>query len=271
MGARILTTLLLAAAFPALGAADAAAGKDAPSPGVAWGWDGVAAPGGKVRYVALTAGRSTTVAAVRIDGGRVLRFRSVQGSYGVPLVAYDGTTDGLTRDGRTLFLASPPHGGARVSRFAVVSTRNLALRRVVTLRGAFSYDALSPDGSTLYLIEYVSARDYSRYRVRAYDLEQGRLLAQVIADRRSEETEMRGSPVTRVSTADGGWAYTLYAGGHHPFVHALDTRGRQAVCIDLPWHGKQDPLWTMRLTLSADERTIVLRGTGRRIALPAPR
>ena len=45
---------------------------------------------------------------------------------------------------------------------------------------------------------------------------------------------MRGSPVTRTTSADGRWAYTLYdGGGKTPFVHALDTRGRTARCIDL--------------------------------------
>jgi hypothetical protein len=45
---------------------------------------------------------------------------------------------------------------------------------------------------------------------------------------------MSGFPVTRVSSADGRWAYTLYDGaGKHPFIHALDTRERKAVCIDL--------------------------------------
>ena len=47
---------------------------------------------------------------------------------------------------------------------------------------------------------------------------------------------MRGMPVTRASSPDGRFAYTLYDGaGRHPFVHALDTVGRTARCIDL--HG----------------------------------
>ena len=35
-------------------------------------------------------------------------------------------------------------------------------------------------------------------------------------------------------TPDGRWEYTLYDGaGSHPFVHALDTVGRKALCLDL--------------------------------------
>ena len=45
---------------------------------------------------------------------------------------------------------------------------------------------------------------------------------------------MRGVPLTRVTSPDGRYAYTLYGGGDKPFVHALDTRSRSAACIDIP-------------------------------------
>jgi hypothetical protein len=49
-----------------------------------------------------------------------------------------------------------------------------------------------------------------------------------------DEEKMGGLPVTRATSADGRWAYTLYdRAGKPPFVHALDTRGRTAKCIDL--------------------------------------
>ena len=54
---------VLAAAAAATGAAAADGG---PSPGAMIGWDGVRGPGGAVRYVALPAGTSTTVAAIRV-------------------------------------------------------------------------------------------------------------------------------------------------------------------------------------------------------------
>ena len=44
---------------------------------------------------------------------------------------------------------------------------------------------------------------------------------------------MYGIPVSRVSSRDGRWHYTLYEARKHPFVHALDTVGRTAVCIDI--------------------------------------
>jgi hypothetical protein len=37
-----------------------------------------------------------------------------------------------------------------------------------------------------------------------------------------------------VTSADGRWEFTLYDNPEEPFIHALDTRGRTAECIDLP-------------------------------------
>lgn len=76
------------------------------SPGLDYGWEGVRAPSGEVRYVTLGTPKSTMVAAISVRGGRVLRSRAVRGFYGVPLIAYDGTTSGLSGDGRTLVLAT---------------------------------------------------------------------------------------------------------------------------------------------------------------------
>ena len=71
-------------------AASAGAADGGPSPGVITGWDGVVGPSGAVRYVALEGGGHTTVAAVLIRSGRVLRYGTVPGNFGIPAVAYDG-------------------------------------------------------------------------------------------------------------------------------------------------------------------------------------
>jgi hypothetical protein len=62
---------------------------------------------------------------------------------------------------------------------------------------------------------------------------------------------MRGSPITRLVSRDGRWAYTLYdGGGATPFVHALDTSNRLARCIDLPMLKGYGKLWQLRFTPS---------------------
>jgi hypothetical protein len=236
-------------------AATAASGDGGPSPGVSWGWDGVLTRNGQVRYVTLPAARNSVLAIVRARDGRVLRSRLIRGAYGVPLVAYDGTGGGISRDGRRLVLSQPTETFAdgATTRFLVLGTRQLQIKATVALNGVFSYDALSPDASTLYLIQHLPGRNYTRYQVRAYDLDAGRLLQRVIVDPREPDERMSGQPLRRAESADGRWAYTLYTSpGSHPFIHALDTVDRTAVCIDLDWHGSQDRLWMLRLVPTRD-------------------
>jgi hypothetical protein len=159
----------------------------------------------------------------------------VPGRYGIPGVDFSGSTTGLSADGRTLILAELPGSGApRTTRLLVLDTAPLAVRARLTLPGWSTVDAVSPDGRWLYLIHYASS-DISRYEVLAYDLPAHRLLSKPVVDPRDRGEAMTGVPINRVMSAGGRWAYTLYlrpAGV--PFVHALDTTGRRAVCIDLP-------------------------------------
>jgi hypothetical protein len=210
------------------------------------------------RYVSLPAGRDTLVAAVSQDGGQVRRSRLLDGRFTVPAVAYDDSPGGLAADGRTLVLINPRKGfPRRDTALAVLDTRRLRARDVITLKGDFSFDAISPNGRLLYLVQYLSKGDPTRYLVRLYDLRRGRLLPEPIIDPREVGDVMRGTPITRAASPDGRWAYTLYDGaGKHPFIHALDTTGRTARCIDL--HGLMglDLLFEMRLEPSPDGGTL---------------
>jgi hypothetical protein len=234
-----------------------------PAPG------GVVVPGGEHRYIAISPGKPgesdslTVVAQVERDDGRLTRWWHLRGDYFVPAVAFDGTAGGLSADGKTLVLAHltrqyPP----KTSRLAILDTERELRRRDwfraghrspppavthVALRGDFSFDAISPDGSTLYLIQRFPGNkgpEYlTDYAVRAYNVEDRRLLSEPIVDPSEPQDEMAGLPLARASSPDGRWAYTLYDGDGDtlydgkddvPFVHALDTVGRRAVCIDLP-------------------------------------
>ena len=251
---------LWALGLAALAALPAGAQADGiPFAGVELGNEGVHAAGAGARYVTLPSHEETIVAAVNVDGGGVLRFRSLPGLWGVPMVAFDGSTDGLSHDGRTLVLAQPPIGRPRkVSRFPILGTEKLRLRDMVTLRGSFSFDALSPDGRTLYLIEHLSPKDVSIYRVRAFDVDRGRLLPKPIRDPKTGDT-MHGYPLSRATSADGRWAYTLYQAAHHSFVHALDTVARRAACVDLPPDAPPDEVASARLLLGEEGRELVVR------------
>jgi hypothetical protein len=66
---------------------------------------GVSAPGSTVSYLAIGAGRDTVIKRVRHPGGKLERSRRLSGGFGVAGVASDGSTTGLSADGRTLVLA----------------------------------------------------------------------------------------------------------------------------------------------------------------------
>ena len=285
-----------------VGAASEAAAKGVgtmPAPG------GVTVPGGDDRYIAISPRipRATTVVArVKRDGGKLSRWWHLRGTWFVPAVAYDLSPGGLSADEGTLVLQRfnrtyPPPS----SRFAILDTeRSFEWRRPgrpprfrrffdhVDLRGDYSFDAISPDGSTVYLIHrYLppsSGRAYiANYEVRALDVESGELLPQPIVDPEEPDERMQGLPITRAASPDGRWAYTLYDGdGDEPFIHALDTVGRRAACIDLPQLEGRRNLFMLRMrTGRSGNRLTVLSGPrppralpplakGRPVSSPAP-
>lgn len=261
-----LTTLCALAAGALVLVAGAGANGSAYSPGLAYGWPGVASSD-DVHYVTLGPSKWTVVAALR-SNGHVVRTGTLRGFYAVPLVAYDGTTGGLSGDGESLALGSygPRPGEPGKTRFVVVNTRSLTVRRTFVLGGAWSFDAISPNGSTLYLTEHLRAGDDPLYRVRPLDARTGRLQAPIV-DRLEDEEEMGGVPFARAASADGRWAYTLYARrGAHPFVHALDTAKREAFCIDLPLRLGYNQQTALRLKLGAAHTLSVRLYNGRQLA-----
>jgi hypothetical protein len=183
---------------------------------------------GSARYRAVVHGASTVVSTPEAS-------QRLQGAWAFPRVTFGGAVGGLSADGKTLVLVRRTHGAlASPTRFALLDPRTLRLRSTVSIPGRFAFDALSPDASTLYLIEYVSVLGELRYRVRAYDVASGRLRKQVIADKRSGWTAMQGEPLARATSPAGDRVYTLYGNDAQPFVHALDVAQGYAVCVDLP-------------------------------------
>jgi len=244
----------------ALAAPAAALGDGGPALPVQGG-SGISAPGSPYRYVAVRAGRDATVIkrqpVTGFPGGRA--SIRVPASFGIPGVGSGGQLTGQAADGRTLVIAEL-FGGAvpRTTQLLVIGTPRLAIRARVTLPGWSVVDAISPDGRWLYLIHYPSS-DVSHYEVRAYDLVAHRMLPRPIVDPRDadEKDGMIGFPVTRVMSADGRWAYTLYVrASGAPFIHALDTVGVRAVCVDLPSSLAQLDIGDAHLSLGAGGKTI---------------
>lgn len=268
MAARGLTTgaiALVVVVGVSLGAAETAAA-DGASPGILIGPPGVAIPGGQERIVTRVRTGGTVVTRETPDG-RGLGHISLPGVVlGLPRITFRGRIEGPTRDGRAVVLASQYSSATTGSRtrFVVLDTHTLRVVRTIRLRGAFAFDALSPDGQTLYLLQYPASSSPLRYVVRALDLTAGRLYPRPIVDESEPDEQMAGLPVARTTGPGGRWVYTLYTSpdrNGHAFVHALDTLERAARCIDLPWRAAE--LGGIdRASLRIEDGTLVLRERG---------
>ena len=220
----------------------------------------IAVPGSPYRYAAFPASGRTVVKGEGV-GSPASELR-LSGRYGIPGVDYSGSLTGLSADGRTLILAEiPAQAPPRTTRLIVLDTAPLAVRTRLTLRGWWTVDAISPDGRWLYLIHYPSS-DVSKYEVRAYDLSAHRLLTEPVVDPRERDEAMTGFPIGRVMSPDRRWAYTLYfRPSGVPFIHALDTSRRRAVCVDLPSLG-DDNAANAHLGLGPGGTTLRVSGGG---------
>ncbi|MGZ8716478.1 MAG: hypothetical protein ACXWYO_05130 [Gaiellaceae bacterium] len=233
-----------------------------PAPFAVQGGAGLPSLDGSLHFVTLKTGAATRIAAVEADAKTTVMSRTVAGSYGIAMLTQNGLAGGLFRDGSAFVLQSI--GLKPTSRFMIVGAKDLIPRATIALKGIFGFDALSPDGSMLYLIQHTSTQDLQHYIVRAYDLKARKLLPGRVADKTQRSWVMQGWAVDRVTSPNGRWVYTLYSNpGGYPFVHALDTVRGVAHCIGVPWRGDQNEPWNMRLALDvAGTSLAVNRGSG---------
>jgi hypothetical protein len=238
------------------------------------------------RYVALTPQTRHPLSVIeRIDlrDSTVDRWWHLRGSYYLPAVAADGSPGGISTNGLLVLTTFPRRYPPQRSRFAILDTRLFlshpdrnpdSPRHAVTrvsLPGAYSFDAISPDGSRIYLIHNVfDGRRLSRYEVRALDTAGGRLLPQPIVDPEEPNERMQGSPITRLASPDGHWAYTLYTGPEETFLHALDTVRGRAVCVDLPQLEDLREPFQLRLSLGDGGRVILVSSRDTKDAPASP-
>lgn len=191
--------------------------------------------------VATPGGADTRVQALIVQPGFGGASQSVPGAWRLPTIGADPIPAGVSADGGTIVLvpavapgaAASSSAAATESRFAVVDGALDRAARVISLAGAFEYDAISPDGKSLYVVEHLPAPPVAHYQVRAVDVASGRLRDGVVVDKANLDEAMGGYPIAQVR-ADGGMVFTLYRGAEHPFIHALNTIDGWALCIDLP-------------------------------------
>jgi hypothetical protein len=242
----------LAAAAAALGIVVSSAIGAGPAPGVLQGAPGIAVAG-RAHVVAMPLQGNTRVQLIRDRDHAVLRTRLVAGKLGVPQTTLFGAVEGTWANGRRLMLSTSIYDNGTSTRFVVLDTRTLTTVRTIVLRGAFAFDALSPDGRRLYVTQFPNRLNGPiRYVVRSLAVATGQLDPDAIVDKTEPGEQMAGLPMVR-TWSRSGTAFTLYNGlESHAFIHALDTVGRSARCIDLPWKGDaQNGLDRIRMSVDA--------------------
>lgn len=206
-------------------------------------------------YTAAASGASTTISRVSIEGAQVERTWTLDGAWRIPTVGLGHAPAGLTGDdGRLVLVDARPAAGT--SRFAVLPTRYNEAPTFITLTGRYGFDAISVDGSRLYVIEDLSGAAGTDYVVRSVTVATGSLDAGIVVDKRNVSEVMAGIPIEQRIGSDR--VYTLYQGPAHPFIHMLITAERAAFCIDLPaaWGNDQANAAAWGVSLTPDGKQL---------------
>jgi hypothetical protein len=228
-------------------------------------------PAWKRIVITSLVGTETVVQDLAMDGDGSGSQLDIEGLWRLPTIGTDRVPVGVSADGSTIALIPTEDAAATTpagtSRFAILRhvagdrpTTNrdaeLRLANLIELQGAFEFDALSPDGNVLYVVQHLAGEE-GAYQVRAVDVPTGRLREAVIVDKRQIDETMAGWPIAQVRRQDG-IVLTLYRGAEHPFVHALNTIDAWAVCLDLPGGGASNEAASRDwgLAPSADGRTV---------------
>ncbi|MGH2472011.1 MAG: hypothetical protein ACRDG6_06365 [Candidatus Limnocylindria bacterium] len=230
----------------------------------------VASPDGSVYYT-LEGASPSTLSWIEAKTGRKITAVALPGSYAFADERTPGPS-GLSPNGRWLVLVGE-HDAS--SGFAVIDTALVKLAAVATVPGPFTYDAISNDGTSLYLIEEITpqtARDLGLntpygYRVRVYDVPAGKLSETLVVDVKLASQTIANNAETRVDgimngiyqssvpSRDGKWNFSFYYNpSRGPFIHVLHLNSRSAYCIlDLPVVSGGDEKhlgWSLALTPS---------------------
>jgi hypothetical protein len=220
---------------------------------------GLASADGRVFVSAARAKTGTTVVRYALPSGHLLAAMRVPGRLFLQAVSADGQ--------RVVLGGTGPRTRTR---FVVLDGYRIA--RTVTLRGVYESETISPDGTRLFLIHWLT----NRYELKLYDFTQRRLLATRTFEPDGSLEKMVGQAWTGVATRDGRWLLTLYVEGNGTaFVHALDLVRGVGHCLDLPGRAGALEIGAAALVLSPDETRLhvanPLLGSVTTIALSGPR
>ncbi len=201
-------------------------------------------------YIVTPVNRSARLSALDPASGRTLAQTTIPAGFTLPQLRFDGPTAGLSPNGSWLALTSHRQGHTD---FLVGSTSLTQSFTSIALDGNFEFDALSNDGSRLYLIENLSQPNH--YQVRLYDVRSHSLSPQIVVDKTDPREPMYGFRGDSIAYPTGSFVFTVYARDTAgAFIHALPLDQPVAFCLDLPrdrGNGLEEQfLWS--LVMSAD-------------------
>jgi hypothetical protein len=201
---------------------------------------GTAAPDWSRYYTVTQLTGSARLSAIDPASGRTLTQTTIPAGYTLPDFGYAGTSAGLSPNGQWLALTSQgKQAGGVVTNFLVGSTFLSDPFVSVQVDGNFSFDALSNDGQSLYLIQRMA--DPNHYQVRLYDIGARSLVARPVVDKREPNEPMEGIRGDSIADPNGNQVFTVYLRDAGPFIHALPLINQPfAWCVDLPSKGAND-------------------------------
>jgi hypothetical protein len=230
----------------------------------------------------LTAEAATATTRLRLldtASGATLEERALPAGFHLPALGPSQRPVAVAPGDRFAALEDTPPGAeagtVATTHLAVVDLAAGGATRLMTLQGDFEVDALSSDGTQLYLIESLppDASGKVDYRVRRVDVFTGALDPRVVVDKSDGEAAMTGLPLSRAFGSDPGWVLTVYGfGAHGPFVHALGVDVGIAFCVDLPSDTRvrddsQQLLWSLVRDPGGAHAVAVNGGTGQVVEL----
>ena len=176
------------------------------------------------------------LSAIDPASGRTIAQTTIPAGYALPNLGYQGPTAGLSPNGQWLALTDNGRAttGKLVTSLLVGASSLSGSFKTVRLDGAFSFDAISNDGQSLYLIQQMG--DPNHYQVRLYQIgpDGAGLVTQPVVDKRESTEPMNGIRGDSVADPNGKYVYTVYARDAGPFIHALPLDQQFAWCVDLP-------------------------------------
>ncbi len=163
--------------------------------------------------------------------GSTQRSMAVPAGYALPIVTAGKMPGGLSQDGVWLVLEKHDATG---SHLLEIRTTFAGSPRPIDLAGDFTFDAVSNDGSRVYLIQHAAN---GHYFVRDFIVGSG-LDPTVIFDKTDGAAAMSGVRLMGVPAPDGSWLYSVYARkDQSAFVHELNLEAPLALCVDLAGPG----------------------------------